>query len=222
MMLAHKSRWHCMDCTWRYVRRVRRLIHRGLADGVKYVVLTAPGEGLDVEAWNAGARGRFKAFLRLLRQETGQRCPYFATWELQRRGALHVNVLLRVRYLPHRQLQSLAVRTGFGARASIRQASKEDVRYVAKIGPGGLVGYVTKDVSERHLMGHAYSYSRSWLLVAGPGVAAKRPGVWKYGRSYLQVRTAMESAGYLTPAAWSAQGRAPPGMGEPDEQEAGS
>jgi len=210
-MLAHKSRWCCECCQWKYVRRVRRLIHRGLEDGAKYLVLTAPGRGLDTDAWNGRSRDRLKAFLRLLRQETGQRCPYFATWELQRRGALHCNLLVRMSYVPHETLQRLAVRAGWGARLSVNAATKQHVRYVSKIGPGGLVGYITKDVSERHLMGHAYSYSRSWLLLPSPATVGKRVGRWEYARSDVQVRTAMESAGFLTPATWSVQGRAPSG-----------
>ena len=209
-MLAHKSRWCCEWCAWKYLRRVRRLIHRGWREGMRYIVLTAPGGDLDIDEWNRGSRVRVKAFMRLLRQETGLRCSYFLTWELQRRGALHANLLVAMPYFSEKRLKALAVRAGWGRLASIGQADKKHVRYVSKMGPGGLVGYVTKDVSERHLLGHAYSYSRDWLVVAERDRTPGRPGCWRFSSSDVDVRTAMESAGYLTPPAWSAQSLPPP------------
>jgi hypothetical protein len=182
-----------------------------------FVVLTAPGAGLDVEAWNAGAAKRLKAFVRALRASYGK-LQYFATWELQKRGALHVNIFLLSDqqsshlFIPHEVLKRVAVRAGFGTSTWVEPASKARVRYAAKKGYGGLIGYITKDVRMRHLNGHAYSFSRGWLPA---GVRVKRQRdpdgtVWVFESSEQGARKAMREAGYLDPPGYCGQSRGPP------------
>jgi hypothetical protein len=215
-MLPHKAPWCCEWCAWRYLRRLRRLIHRGLEGRwatTWYVVLTAPGGDVDVEEWNRGSRARLKAFIRGLRQETGSRCDYFATWELQKRGALHVNLFVDMPFVARRRVEAVAVKAGWGFRTWIERVGKAHVRYAVKMGGSGLVGYVTKDSAERHLGGHRYSFSRGWLSGGvRKGKVEREKGDWSFVFGAMEARLVLVRAGFSEPLGrGSVQARPPPG-----------
>jgi len=152
----------CAPCAERYRRRLARIAEAGSrvhADALAMLTLTAPGErlhrlpsgapcpctpagGVDLAAWNASASKRWNHYLTLLRRL----CPgvqYLRAVEVQKRGALHLHVIVRVprgSVLPTlRELRQLAIRCGFGHeldRAWIEPGSKRHAYYVSK--------YVTK------------------------------------------------------------------------------
>jgi hypothetical protein len=116
-----------------------------------------------------------------------------------------------VDFIPHPLLVRLALNAGWGRSSWIEPATKARVRYAAKKGYGGLIGYITKDVRQRHLNGHAYSFSRRWV---GGRVTVERDAdglVWMWIGSELEARSLLGAMGFVdAPGGVGPQGRAPP------------
>lgn len=161
----------CTPCARAYKHRVRRVAGSGLRGrrlvtvGGGFLTLTAPGDrehripgaerpcrctppgGVEMGAWNAGAGARFNRLMRDLRRLPGlESLEYFKAAEVQKRGALHFHVLVRlgeggVLALSLEQLRELALKHGFGHEVDVQPVDPKHVRYVAK--------YVAKAADQR-------------------------------------------------------------------------
>ena len=97
----------------------------------------------DLAEWNASAGKRFNRLVMALRRELGD-LAYFKAAEVQRRGALHFHLLIRIRAgqrLPVGVLRSIAIRYGFGHSVDVQAIQAGHAAYVAK--------YASKAAGER-------------------------------------------------------------------------
>lgn len=159
----------CEPCGVRYRRRVRRIVTEGalLPGRVYLLTLTAPGSerhrigrngpwcectpegGVDLAVWNGRGTTRWNHLLTDLRRTHHLTVSYFRAVELQRRGAIHYHVVIRVtagRPLPLRTMRRLAIHHGFGHEVKLDPlrdgpALARAAGYVAK--------YVSKSAGER-------------------------------------------------------------------------
>ena len=138
------AKQRCGPCGTSYRHRVRRIFASGWTDRrpdrIVFITLTAPGDelhglpsgevcactpegGINVAEWNAMARLKFSHFMLYLRRWYGV-IEYARGAEVQKRGALHFHVLLRVEHVdrlladyrkrdPHCPLRELAIARGF-------------------------------------------------------------------------------------------------------------
>jgi hypothetical protein len=161
---AHRAS-RCVPCSERYRRLLVRIAesrsasaHRGHGS---FLTLTAPGEHEharwipgrpggggpcdcrvgDLAEWNAAAGQAWNR----LRLGLSRLCPfeYFRVVEVQKRGALHLHVLLwSAEPLPRGQVQELALAAGFGCQIDLSPLSpKRHAHYAAK--------YATKATDQR-------------------------------------------------------------------------
>lgn len=99
--------------------------------------------GSDLAAWNASAGRRWNHLLTLLGREYG-RVDFFRTVEIQKRGALHLHVIVSSDLaLNVRVVQALALRVGFGCVVDLQR-----VRLLSRVGQY-ISKYVTKGVTGR-------------------------------------------------------------------------
>lgn len=174
VLLLPCRRRQCPACGVSYRRYVQARLFSGLqgSEAVRYVVVTRPGgawSASDLAAFNADSPRRLKAFLRAVRGRYGAPA-YFWTAELQRRGAVHFNVLLRGGlFMPHRELVGHAEAAGFGPRVSVNLARPEGAVGVSYDGLGAsgayitkAVNYVTKGAPEWMSRRNLYGFSRDW------------------------------------------------------------
>lgn len=152
----------CVPCSWRYRRRLTRIAEAGAREtGYMYMVtFTAPGNdehrmpsgkvcpctpagGVDLGRWNASASARWNTLRTDLRRAGD--LEYLRAVEIQRRGALHLHVLMwSPAPLDERAMRKKAVRVGFGHEvdiAYVKPGSRKHAYYVAK--------YVTKACDQR-------------------------------------------------------------------------
>jgi hypothetical protein len=165
---------------------------------------TPPG-GVHVGEWNGQCSARWNRFIEQLRRETGLPVQYFRAAEVQRRGALHFHVLIRLPrsrggVLSVDQLRRLAIAYGFGH--SVDLAVVEDHRaslYVAK--------YVSKSCAARASM--PWVHGRTGEVTDGHG----RYRCWTSSRHWGQSMTDVRAE----QAAWWAV-QAPTGPLDPSSQ----
>lgn len=149
----------CAPCGDRYRARVRHVARSGEVYGRQgvFLTLTAPswvphrimfgrrvgpwcectgGGCSDLAEWNATAGRRWNELITELRRLYGD-LEYFRAAEVQRRGALHVHVLIRRRdgsplAIRADKLRRLAVRLGWGHSIDIQPVVEAHWAYVAK------------------------------------------------------------------------------------------
>ncbi len=164
---CRKSDGSCEPCASTYRRNVGRVARSGtLMPGRTYfLTLTAPGDrahnirpgvrcectppgGVDLRRWNGQAVDRWNDLSRALARAWGvERFEYFKAVEVQKRGALHLHVLIRVDRpvrLSLGKLRALAVHHGYGHAVDWQELDPADPRaasYCAK--------YVSKSSAER-------------------------------------------------------------------------
>ncbi len=151
-------------------------------DRLKLVTVTAPGGGLDCEAWNVGAAERFHDLVTMLREEYPQLdLQYWKVGEFQVRGALHYHVIVRAcrnLFIEKKTLEKLAVHAGFGK-----------VCFVNSIDPrkGGINGacaylasYLLQDVEAWPNGKPVVTKSHRWRLVWEDRRPAKEVGRWRW------------------------------------------
>lgn len=137
----------CEPCRLRNARRVREVAESGLTFSghsfVYLVTLTAPGAGVDLASWNPTAAYLFSQWIQALRREVGMPIEYFRAVELQRRGAIHLHLLVSSPVpISKRRFGRLALEYGFGRIFDVRPVSDvHAARYVTK--------YVSKASSMR-------------------------------------------------------------------------
>jgi hypothetical protein len=157
----------CGPCGGRSRGRVRHVASSGHVDGARelFVTVTAPSwrphflpdgracrctgslssrkPSADLATWNASAGQRFNRLVMALRRELGD-VAYFKAAEVQRRGALHFHLLVRVpagARLPIGRLRAIAIRYGFGHSVDVQPIQPHHAAYVAK--------YASKAAGER-------------------------------------------------------------------------
>ena len=146
--------------------RVQARMMNGL-DGVPreevlLLTLTAPGPATD--SWNELASRRLNRFITALRRTfPGAQIAYWKVGEKQKRGLIHYHIIIRgLRYLPHKTMRKLAVRTGFGPRVGVMHPEPK------KGGMRGLLGYfgkyLVKGLSAWDEPSHVVTMARSWCL----------------------------------------------------------
>lgn len=156
----------CSPCSVVYRGRVARVAGSGYRyspDRAYFLTLTAPGAaphrlpsgqrcpctpvgGTDIGRWNGSSSVRWNRFLRDLRRLLGD-LDYFRAVEVQRRGALHLHVILRLSALSRppalSAIRRLAVHHGFGHSVDLQGLSAAAVDAA-----GGPAGYVAKYVAK--------------------------------------------------------------------------
>jgi len=157
----------CEPCSTLYRRNVRRVALSGcdLEPGASvFVTFTAPGErqhflpsgeacpctppgGVDLATWNGRAVDRWNDLSRALARAMGvERFEYFRAVEVQKRGALHLHVLLRLprgARITTGMVRRLAIRHGYGHAVDVQVVrDSRAASYVAK--------YVSKASGQRH------------------------------------------------------------------------
>jgi hypothetical protein len=190
----------------RYRQCVRRVASGGissvtfLGSHVYMLTLTAPGDrehrlpsgrlcrctpigGVDKAAWNTAAVAKWNDLVTDLARLLGVDVQYFKAVEVQKRGALHLHVLMRLALpcgITMSKLRQLAIRHGFGHEVDLRVADGSAAAYVAK--------YVSKSSADRAC---APVERRWWGLYEA---RAYRWRTWtasrRWGESMASVRTA--------------------------------
>lgn len=162
----------CADCRDAWNRRALGKIldgipREGYAERMRYIVLTAPGlESIaapaDAVEWNRRYGDRMELFIRETRRRALRdglpRPEYFSTPELQERGVLHGNVLIRDFPGDEGDLQRWALGAGFGeiAYSGTARTRVGLARYIG--------GYVVKARDEFPLGTHYFRHSAGWSL----------------------------------------------------------
>jgi hypothetical protein len=152
-----------------------------------------PRDDADLGAWNATLGRRWTEFVQALSRELGADLvtyddagkrhrefglAYFAAREVQRRGALHLHVLVRRRdgrpaALTVSQLRALAVAYGFGHAVDVQRLDPDrHVGYVAK--------YVSKSASDRRRVPWT---AQQWARIPGEIVAKTPRGYARFSRA---------------------------------------
>lgn len=109
-----------------------------------------PEGGVHLGEWNGRCSARWNRFVEDLRRETGVKLQYFRAAELQKRGALHFHVLIRLPrsrgvVIDEAQVRRLAMHHGFGHSVDVKAVSNEKAAsYLAK--------YVSKSCADRQDM----------------------------------------------------------------------
>lgn len=194
------SRAKCAPCSERYRCRVRRVAMTPMltAGAFVFLTLTAPGSrlhrlpsgrvcpctppgGVDLATWNASLSVRWNRFVTDLRRTVGQ-AEYFRAVEVQRRGALHLHVVLRwegsPRPLDVAQVRRLAIRHGFGHEVDAQVVPEADRPRVA--------GYLSKYVSKA-------ATDRESVPFAGGGRWRTWTASWRWGCTMASVREAQRA-----------------------------
>lgn len=165
------GRRECAVCRAQWNRGAFFRVMAGIPDEgwqwVWYVVLTAPGvagirTGDEAVEWNRGSGLRLRHFMQEVRRHAarqGERAEYAATPELQARGLVHYNVLLREACVSDPGLfQRWAVAAGFGEVVYAEHARTRFglVRYIG--------GYVIKARDHFPPGFRAVRFSGGWAL----------------------------------------------------------
>jgi hypothetical protein len=105
-------------------------------------------EPLALAVWHAGLGQRWSWFVTDLRRLTGVQVEFFKTWEVQRRGALHLHSMMRPEgVISDRRFRAAiklaARRWGFGEQVDIKVVDLADSEQAAKV-----AGYCAKYASK--------------------------------------------------------------------------
>ncbi len=142
IFLASCGQWKCHVCGKRKAWRFVGIARSGCAlatERIRVLTLTAPREDPAVSWTELGPRWH-KMRERLARR-LGRRLSYFAAVELQKRGNVHMHILMRdTGYIPKAVVHALGYESGFGF-SDIRQVNPASgVKYVTK--------YLTKSAGQ--------------------------------------------------------------------------
>ena len=170
-------------------------VHRAL-----FVTLTAPGSDRlgsprAIAAWNAGASDRWESFRgRLARRFPGLRIEWARVYELQKRGAVHVHLIVRGAYfIPHSLLVRLAVASGFGPIVDVRKV--KEARGVSSY----LGSYLAKSRRTFPKGARVFGASRGWRIGWVKRVPASA-GRWvvgpRMGQTWSDWADGLIAAGY--------------------------
>lgn len=206
----------CAPCGETYRKRVRRIAVEGckLYTGLDVVMitLTAPGTsqhtmpsgdvcpctpdgGVHLAEWNGTCSIRFSRFLEDLRRSTGVKLQYFRAAEVQKRGALHFHILVRVPKgcrvrISTASVRHYAIKHGFGHSVDVSGVSAEHgASYAAK--------YASKAAAARSEM--PWMHRRTGELTNGNG----RYRVWTASRDWGVTMAGVRAA---QAAWWASQG----------------
>jgi hypothetical protein len=161
----------CEPCASSYRRDVGRIARRGmLLPGRSYfLTLTAPGDrvhflpngdpcsctppgGVDLPTWNGECVARWNHLKRDLETLWGVPFVYFKAVEVQKRGALHLHVIVRVlgpALVQKADVRRLAVHHGFGHSVDLEDLTTDgDCGRAA----GYCAKYCAKSCTERHVV----------------------------------------------------------------------
>jgi len=130
------------------------------------LTVTAPGDGLDIQAWNAEHSVKWNHLVTLLRREPGlEDLQYARVVEEQQRGAEHDHVILRSSrklFLDPQRVQALALQAGFG---KIFKLQRVRVRKGGINGALAYLGkYLTKSCGQLGKLRRVVTLSQGWLL----------------------------------------------------------
>jgi hypothetical protein len=164
-----------------------------------------PDGGVHLGEWNGNCSARWNRFIEQLRRETGLQLQYFRGAEVQRRGALHFHVMVRLprsrgAVLSVAQIRRIAMAYGFGHEVSLDPITDHKAAgYVAK--------YVSKSCADRVRM--PWVHRRTGEVTNGYGRYRTWTSSREWGQSMKQVRAEQ--------AAWWAEraGEAPPAQQAP-------
>ena len=205
----------CGQCGDRYRRRVARIADSGRvrypAAQLLMLTLTAPGDdvhhlpngaecpctvsgGVDLARWNAELGCAWNRFAQALRRTWDQRVEYFRVVEVQKRGALHLHVIVRLQrgqVVKLSELRALAVHHGFGHSVRCDPVRSEGgawyvAKYCSKAAgqradvPWRSVDPATGEVRSRAAY-RCWTSSRRWGQSMGQLVADQR--AWAIGAS---------------------------------------
>jgi len=179
------KRRQCSSCGPRHwVPKVTAQMRSGLggpASNFVVLLLTAPGDAelgtaAAMAEWNGSASRRWHRFMTILSRELRQgriagarqrgRLEFWRVSELQRRGAIHLHVVLRgVNFLPVEAVRRIAVAVGFGPFVGVKSPD------ASKGGTKGLRSYFSKYLLKAAATWaepgqRIYSKSRGWALFA--------------------------------------------------------
>jgi hypothetical protein len=192
------GRWDCSWCQWRKRAAACLVLQWGLqtawalGERVRFLTLTDGSKGaMNVadfyKAWN-----RLRVTLARARPGGPYMNEYAAIVEVQKRGALHLHVLMTGRYVPQPKLVGMATAAGFGRCTDIRE-----VRRVARDGAKGSADYVTKQLA-------GYLTKQSAVALAAKTNERRRPlrtsrgwggGITMRGAMRLLAEAWLEDAG---------------------------
>lgn len=134
------GRWLCVSCGPRRRRRYAARLYSRRWD--RLITFTQPP--LKGEATRENLRDQARAWRRVWQWARRRGMTDYA-WVRElgaRTGRLHLHVIVKSPFLPHRQLKRACVRNGFGSVVDVRKIrSKEAVRYVAKYLSKGTSAY---------------------------------------------------------------------------------
>jgi hypothetical protein len=142
------GRWDCSWCQWRKRAAACVILQVGLEvawarrERVRFLTLTDGSKGKMTVADFYAAWNRLRVGLARERKGGAYMNEYAAVVKVQKRGALHLHVLMTGRYVPQRKLVGMAMAAGFGRCTDIRE-----VRRVARDGAKGSAEYVTKQLA---------------------------------------------------------------------------
>lgn len=142
------GRWDCSWCQWRKRAAACLILQWGLetawarGERVRFLTLTDGSRGKMTVADFYKAWNRLRVTLARERPGGPYMKEYAAVVEVQKRGALHLHILMTGRYVPQRKLVGMAMAAGFGRCTDIRE-----VRRVARDGEKGSADYVTKQLA---------------------------------------------------------------------------
>jgi hypothetical protein len=193
----------CELCAWTQQQNVRRVAHSGvMLPGRTYMLtLTAPGErehrlpsgalckctpvgGVDLKTWNGRMVDRWNDLSRALARQLGvERIEYFKAVEVQKRGALHMHILIRLdgECAPWTlaELRKLVMHHGYGHAVDLGLVEDERAAfYVSK--------YVAKSSTERK----SVPYVNCRTGEVGPGRWRTWTASRRWGASMATVRLA--------------------------------
>jgi len=143
-------------------------VRMGMLAGERFawLVLTFPDEIAEFSTFKPQAVRALASFVRWLRRSCGMSdLQYVATYELQQRGRLHINLICGPwKFVPHRRLL-----TKWGGRVSaeyVQDSEEIAVEAAASYSPEGLSGYVSKlESSVPAEWGRRVSFSQGWKKV---------------------------------------------------------
>ncbi|MCR6703402.1 MAG: hypothetical protein NVV66_01450 [Cellulomonas sp.] len=172
-----------------------------------------PAGGVDLADWNATLGKRWNRFVQDLAREVGAvvvmfdergrrrtrlALRYFKAAEVQKRGALHLHVLVRREdgaplVVRKRVLRALAIKHGFGHSVDVQPVETGHASYVAK--------YVAKSADERETVPWR---ARKWVRPKGRDVVLVRGTMWDRGTGEELGPPLMAESAHPTYRTWSA------------------